>query len=55
MRGTYRHRATSRLYDGLKAGGNVVPLRKGAMLQRLAQPYGYRIHLRPMASAQNRQ
>jgi hypothetical protein len=24
LRGTYRHRATSRLYDTLKAGGDVV-------------------------------
>jgi hypothetical protein len=27
LRGAYRHRATSRLYDGLRAGANVVPPR----------------------------
>jgi len=28
LRGTYRHRATSRLYDGLRAGANVVPIKR---------------------------
>lgn len=27
LRGTYRHRATSRLYDGLRAGSKALPIR----------------------------
>jgi hypothetical protein len=28
LRGTYHHRATSRLYDGLRAGANVAPIKR---------------------------
>ena len=30
LRGVYRHRATSRLYDGLRSGGEIIPIRARA-------------------------
>ena len=30
LRGAYHHRATSRLYDGLRAGANILPIKHRA-------------------------